>query len=71
LPAVLVVASLFCWLPPIRLWVHAAYLFIDDGAMHVGKRLSLTNIKEEADPKRIQAIGRRTLLAERKDARTR
>ena len=33
----------------------AAYLFIEEGDGYVGKRLSLTVIGEETDPKKIQA----------------
>ena len=37
----------------------AAYLFIEDGAGYVGKRLSLTVIEEETDLEKIKAIRRR------------
>ena len=39
---------------------HASYLFIEQGEGYVGKRLSLTKIREETDPEKIQAIRRRT-----------
>ena len=40
---------------------HAAYLFIQETAGYVGKRLSLTKIREETDPERIQSVRRRNL----------
>lgn len=40
---------------------HAAYLFIEETAGYVGKRLSLTKIREETDPERIQSVRRRNL----------
>ena len=36
----------------------AAYLFIEGGEEYVGKRLSLTMIREETDPEKIKAIRR-------------
>ncbi len=39
---------------------HAAYLFIEDGPEYSGKRLSLTRVREETDPERIQALRRRS-----------
>jgi hypothetical protein len=36
----------------------AAYLFIEVGEEYVGKRLSLTMIREETDPEKIKAIRR-------------
>ena len=39
----------------------AAYLFIEEGAGYVGKRLSLRVIGEETDPEKIQAIRRRNI----------
>lgn len=39
---------------------QAAYLFLEDGAGHRGKRLYLTSIQEETDPERIAALRRRT-----------
>lgn len=38
---------------------HASYLFIEEGEGYVGKRLSLTKIKEETDVEKIAAIRRR------------
>jgi hypothetical protein len=40
---------------------HAAYLFMEETAGYVGKRLFLTKTREETDPERIQAIRRRNL----------
>jgi hypothetical protein len=39
----------------------AAYLFIEEAEGYVGKRLSLTMIREETDPEKISAIRRRTV----------
>ena len=39
----------------------AAYLFIEEGEGYVGKRLSLTMLREETDPDKISAIRRRTV----------
>lgn len=35
---------------------HAAYLFMEPGEKFAGKRLSLTKIREETDPEKINAI---------------
>jgi hypothetical protein len=43
---------------------HASYLFMEKGEGYAGKRLSLTKIREETDPERIQAVRRRALPAE-------
>lgn len=43
---------------------HASYLFMEKGEGYAGKRLSLTKIKEESDPEKIQAVRRRNLPAE-------
>ena len=43
---------------------HAAYLFIEHGEGYRGKRLQLTQVLEETDPKKIQALRRRPLPAE-------
>jgi len=43
---------------------HAAYLFIEHGEDYRGKRLHLTQIAEETDPQKIQALRRRPLPAE-------
>jgi len=43
---------------------HAAYLFMEETAGYVGKRLFLTKTREETDPERIQAIRRRNLPPE-------
>ncbi len=40
---------------------HAAFLFIEHGEDHAGKRLSLTKIREETDPAKIQSLRRRNL----------
>ncbi|MCC6124319.1 MAG: pyridoxamine 5'-phosphate oxidase family protein [Pirellulales bacterium] len=42
----------------------AAYLFIEEGADYLGKRLSLTRIKEEADRDKIRSLCRRKTTAE-------
>lgn len=39
---------------------HAAYLFLEQGEGYEGRRLSLTKVREETDPEKIQAIRRRT-----------
>jgi hypothetical protein len=39
----------------------AAYLFIEEGEGYFGKRLSLTMIKEETDPEKINEIRRRNI----------
>jgi hypothetical protein len=51
----------------IRVNPSAAYLFIEEADDYVGKRLSLTRIKEETDPEKIQAVRRRSLPAECED----
>ncbi len=38
---------------------HAAYLFREEKAGYVGKRLHLTRVKEEADAEKIRALRRR------------
>ena len=43
---------------------HAAYLFIEQGEGYRGKRLHLTQVLEETDPQKIQALRRRPLPAE-------
>ena len=40
---------------------HAAYLFIERGEGYVGRRLSLTKIREETDLEKIESIRRRDL----------
>ena len=40
---------------------QVAYLFIEEGAGYVGKRLTLTKIREETDPEKIQAVRRRAV----------
>ena len=40
---------------------HAAYLFVEEGADYVGKRLTLTMVREETDVEKIQAVRRRAL----------
>ena len=49
---------------------HAAYLFIEEGEGYLGKRLSLTRIREETDPEKIRAIRRRDLPPECEGADT-
>ena len=39
----------------------AAYLFVEEAEGYVGKRLSLTMIREETDPDKISAIRRRAV----------
>ena len=39
---------------------HAAYLFIEQGEGYGGLRMYLTRTKEETDPKKIQAVRRRS-----------
>ena len=46
----------------------AVYLFIEVGEEYVGKRLSLTMIREETDPERIQAERRRNIPRVSEDA---
>jgi hypothetical protein len=41
--------------------LSAAYLFVEEGAGYVGKRLSLRVIGEETDPEKIQSIRRRNV----------
>jgi hypothetical protein len=50
---------------------HASYLFMEEGEGYVGRRLSLTRIKEETDAKKIQTIRRRNLPGECEDGKTR
>lgn len=38
---------------------HAAYLFREEAASHVGKRLYLTRVKEETDAEKIKTLRRR------------
>ncbi len=38
---------------------HAAYLFVEAGPGYAGKRLSLTRVREETDPEKIQSLRRR------------
>jgi hypothetical protein len=40
---------------------HAAYLFMEETAGYVGKRLLLTKTREETDPEKIQSVRRRNL----------
>jgi hypothetical protein len=49
----------------------AAYLFIEQGDEYQGKRLSLTRIKEETDPEKIQSISRRGLPSDCGDIKPR
>ena len=50
---------------------HAAYLFIEEGEGYCGKRLSLTKVREETDPEKIQAIRRRCLPDQCEEGKTR
>jgi hypothetical protein len=50
---------------------HASYLFIEEGEGYVGKRLSLTKIREETDAEKIQAIRRRKLPDQCDEGKTR
>ena len=40
---------------------HAAYLFVEEGEDYVGKRLTLTMVREETDIEKIQSIRRRRI----------
>jgi hypothetical protein len=48
---------------------NAVYLFIEDGPGYSGKRLYLTQIGEEDDPQRIEALSRRKKKYEEGDKR--
>ena len=50
---------------------HASYLFMEEADEYVGKRLTLTKIKEETDQEKIQAIRRRNLPDECNEGKTR
>lgn len=50
---------------------HAAYSFIEESEGYSGKRLSLTKVREESDPEKIQAIRRRNLPCECEEGKTR
>jgi len=39
---------------------HAAYIFLEEGTEHHGKRLYLTRVSEETDPETIGALRRRS-----------
>ena len=54
----------------IRVNPSAAYLFIEEAEGYVGKRLSLTRIKEETDAEKIRSVRRRSLPAECEDQTT-
>jgi len=43
---------------------HAAYLFMEESEEYVGKRLTLTKIKEETDQEKIRALRRRARRGE-------
>ena len=43
---------------------HAAYLFLEDTEGYNGLRMHLTRTLEEADPKKIEALRRRSRVAE-------
>jgi len=40
---------------------HAAYLFVEEGQDYVGKRLTLTMVREETDVEKIHSIRRRSV----------
>ena len=40
---------------------HAAYLFVEESEDYVGKRLTLTMVREETDIEKIQSIRRRRI----------
>jgi hypothetical protein len=42
---------------------YAAYIFVEAGEGYKGKRLYLTKVKEETDPRRIAALRRRPMPA--------
>jgi hypothetical protein len=46
---------------------HAAYLFIEQAEDYVGRRLSLTKVREETDPEKVRAVRRRKLPKECED----
>ena len=50
---------------------HASYLFMEEADEYVGKRLTLTKIKEDTDQEKIQAIRRRNLPDECNEGKTR
>ena len=50
---------------------HASYLFMEEADEYVGKRLTLTKIKEDTDQEKIQAIRRRNLPDECDEGKTR
>ena len=50
---------------------NVAYLFIEEGEGYVGKRLSLTKIREEDDAEKIKSIRRRNLPDECDEGKTR
>jgi hypothetical protein len=50
---------------------RAAYLFVEKGDDYLGKRLSLSKIKEETDLEKIQAVRRRSLPPECEEEKTR
>jgi hypothetical protein len=43
---------------------HAAYLFLEDTEGYKGLRMHLTKTREETDPERIEALRRRSRVAE-------
>lgn len=45
---------------------HAVYLFLEEGAGYRGKRLFLTKVREEEDPKLIDELSRRCYPSELK-----
>ena len=50
---------------------HAAYLFIEAGPGYSGKRLSLSRVREETDPDKIEALRRRCTAEECEEEKTR
>ena len=49
---------------------HAAYLFVEEGDGYVGKRLTLTKIREEDDQEKIKPLRRRNLPDECYEGKT-
>jgi len=47
---------------------HAAYLFVEDGPGHKGRRLHLTKLSEDTDPQVIVAIRRKSRPSSEEDS---
>ena len=50
---------------------HACYLFTEEGKDYLGKRLTLSMVKEETDPEKIRSVRRRQLPCECEEGTTR